>query len=197
MEANSLINAAKAGDLSRVESELKSGTPVDVTDEQGWTALSHAAGKGALDLIKLLVNSGADVFKTGRDNRTPYLIALAAGRADAAKFLRDVENAVDPERAKSIRPPRPYCKAYHLRDLRAYEAWPAIEARWSSGDSGESTGDRIVFLHQDFTVTESMWHNEGVIFDQVSPEWQNFCEQTLGFKVPDDLDLIVSAQQVA
>ena len=197
MEANSLIDAAKAGDLSRVESQLKSGTPVDVTDEQGWTALSHAAGKGFVDLVKLLVNSGADVFKTGRDNRTPYLIALAAGRAEAAKFLRDVEQAIDPEKAKSIRPPRPYSKAYHVRDLRAFEAWPAIEASLSSGESGESIDDRIVFVHQDFTVTESMWHNEGVIFDKVTPEWRKFCEHTLGFKVPDDLDLIVSAQHVA
>ena len=197
MEANSLIDAAKAGDLSRVESQIKAGTPVDVTDEHGWTALSHAAGKGAVDLIKQLVNAGADVFRAGRDNRTPYLIALAAGRVEAAKFLRGAEQAADAERSKSIRPPRPYCKAYHLRDIRAFAAWPEVEARWSAGASGESSDDRVVFVHQDFTVTESMWHNEGVICDQVSPEWREFCEQTLGFKVPDDLDLIVSAQQVA
>ena len=77
MESNALIEAAKTGDLAGVQAQLDSGAQADTTDEQGWTALSHAAGRGDLSIIKLLLNNGADVFKTGRDNRTPYLIALA------------------------------------------------------------------------------------------------------------------------
>jgi hypothetical protein len=30
-----------------------------------------------------------------------------------------------------------------------------------------------------------------VIFDQVTPQWKEFCASVLGFKVPDDFDLIV------
>ena len=52
----------------------------------------------------------------------------------------------------------------------------------------------FVFIHQDLTVTRSMWENEDVIFNQISPEWRDFCARELGFKVPDDLDLIASAK---
>jgi ankyrin repeat protein len=214
MDANSLIDAVKTGDLKKVESLLESGASVDDPDQQGWSALNHAAGKGEVDLIKLLLYRGADVFNTGRDNRTPYLIALAAGRVEAARVLREAEHATDPVRARSSRPPRQYCKAYHLSDLQQFPGWQQTKAGWQAAkahksnapsnagvlesDGPESDGnDEVVFIHQDFTVTESMWHNESVIFDQISPEWLEFCDRTLGFKVPDDLDLIANVQQVA
>ena len=57
--------------------------------------------------------------------------------------------------------------------------------------------DKIVFIHQDFTVTESMWQGENVIFNSVTPEWKEFCAGALAFKVPDDLDLIVANEATA
>jgi hypothetical protein len=39
-----------------------------------------------------------------------------------------------------------------------------------------------------------MWHNEDVIFDRVTPAWEEFCRDVLKFKVPDDLDYIADAQ---
>lgn len=32
-----------------------------------------------------------------------------------------------------------------------------------------------------------MWHDEDVVFDQVTPEWKDFCEHMLEFAVPDDI----------
>jgi hypothetical protein len=58
-----------------------------------------------------------------------------------------------------------------------------------------SKEEEIVFIHQDLTVTESMWHNEKVIFSDITPNWQAFCTNTLNFKVPDDLDLIAGDQR--
>ena len=57
--------------------------------------------------------------------------------------------------------------------------------------------DDVVFLHEDYTVTQSIWSNENVIYNDVTPEWQNFCNTVLEFKVPDDLDLIVAASSAA
>ena len=54
-----------------------------------------------------------------------------------------------------------------------------------------------MFLHEDYTVTESMWHNENVIFNQVTPEWKQFCTNQLRFRIPDDLDLIDSSRGTA
>jgi len=195
-----LFEAAKGGDLATVEKLLASGADINQGNEQGWTALNFAAGKGDLAMVKLLINKGADPFKVGRDNRTPYMIALAAGRVEVVKYLREVEDATDPEKAKSFRPERKYCKAYHLKSLRQYPAWSESRINWKDNkdaketgqqDNAEFTDDKIVFIHQDFTVTESMWHNENVIFNQVDESWREFCSNTLTFKVPSDLDLIV------
>jgi hypothetical protein len=42
-----------------------------------------------------------------------------------------------------------------------------------------------------------MWHNENVIFNSVDADWKEFCASILKFKVPDDLDLIVTADTQA
>jgi len=41
--------------------------------------------------------------------RTPYMVALGAGRVEVVKYLREVEEAADPEKAESFRPERKYC----------------------------------------------------------------------------------------
>jgi hypothetical protein len=195
-----LIDAAKAGDVAAVQNFLNSGADVNQGDEQGWTLLNFAAGKGHLDLVKFLVERGADPFKVGRDRRTPYMIALAAGRVEVVKYLREAEDKTDPEKAKSFRPERKYCKAYHLNDLRAFSNWSESRINWKdkrdqaqAGEqgTGDFTDEKIVFIHQDFTVTESIWHEENVIFNEVSDQWREFCATALSFKVPTDLDLMV------
>jgi hypothetical protein len=50
----------------------------------------------------------------------------------------------------------------------------------------------VVFIHQDFTVTKSMWHGEDLLHDDVSADWLQFCASQLGFAVPDDIELIES-----
>ena len=200
MEEKALIEAAKSGDLRAAEGILMSGADVNQGDEQGWTPLNFAAGKGDLPMVKLLVEKGADVFKVGRDNRTPYMIALAAGRVEVVKYLAEIENSTDPEKAKSLRPERKYCKAYHLKGLRQFPGWAESRINWKEKKDqkenidadAEFTDDKVVFIHQDFMVTESMWHNENVIFNDTSERWREFCSSMLGFKVPTDLDLIVA-----
>jgi len=179
----SLIDAVRAGEVNTVKDLLDGGADVNEPGEQGWTPLNWAAGKGNLELVTLLVDRGADVFKVGRDQRTPQMIALAAGRVDVVKYLREAEDRVEGD--KPARPQRKYCKAYHVKDFRQF-------AGWSEGDK-QLSDDDVVFLHEDYTVTESIWPNENVIFNNVTPEWQDFCDTVLGFKAPDDLDLIVAA----
>lgn|GEM_PF-218177 len=200
-----LIDAVKAGDYEEAEKLIKSGSDIAQHDEQGWTPLNYAAGKGHLPLVKLLVENGADIFKVGRDRRTPYMIALAAGRVSVVKYLREVEERYPGE--KPSRPQRKYCKAYHLVDLRKYPEWNETQINRKENKGGnngsadssltDDKDDKIVFIHQDFTVTESVWHNENVIFDQVNPAWEEFCSNSLKFKVPDDLDLIVPNESSA
>lgn len=191
-----LIEAVKNSDYSTAELLITKGVDVNQQDEQGWTPLNFAAGKGNLPLVKLLVENGADIFKVGRDLRTPYKIALAAGRVSVVKFLREMEDNFPGE--KPPRSPRKYCKAHYLKDLRVFAGWSESQINWKSKkENGNSelveafTNDKVVFIHQDLTVTESVWHNENVIFNKVDSAWEEFCASSLKFKVPDDLDLIV------
>lgn len=202
MAGTSLLDAVKNGDLPRVRDLIQSGEDVNQQDEQGWTPLNWAAAQGDLEAVKTLLNNGADLLKVGRDERTPYMIALAAGRVEVVKYLRQEEVKLRLEQSPNRRE-RPYCKAYYLRLLRQFSGWKENRINWKEKREEDKTDeDRrketggiidadIVYVHQDLTVTHSMWHNEDVIFDEVTPQWQTFCEKELKFKVPDDLDLIV------
>ena len=71
----------------------------------------------------------------------------------------------------------------------------AADESGAAGESGAADGsggqqDQIVFLHDDLTVTASMWPGEDVIFDAVTDEWAQFCAAELGFAVPDEIDLL-------
>ena len=191
-----LIEAVRSGDRAAVEDIVAGGADLNEQDENGWTLLNWAAGRGDVGVVKLLLDKGAEVFKVGRDQRTPYMIALAAGQQEAARLLREAEEAAQGESAN--RPERRYCSAYEVRCLREFPGWPKEDARRVAGNNGHANGDSdaevpendIVYLHQDLTVTRLIWHNEDVVFDRVTPEWKEFCVNSLKFKVPDDLDLI-------
>lgn len=191
-----LIEAVKSGDRASVEELVAGGADLNEQDENGWTPLNWAAGRGDVEVVGLLLDKGAEVFKVGRDQRTPYMIALAAGRQETARLLREAEEAAQGESAN--RPERRYCSAYEVGRLREFPGWPKEDARRLAANNGHANGDsaaeaaenEVVYLHQDFTVTRLIWHNEDVIFDQVTPEWKEFCVNSLKFKVPDDLDLI-------
>lgn len=54
--------AAKAGSVTRLEQEIKKKqSVVHQADENGWTPLHEGARGGHLDVVKLLVDNGADV----------------------------------------------------------------------------------------------------------------------------------------
>ena len=192
-----LIDAVKTGQSAKVEEALNAGADVHQQDEQGWTPLNWAAGKGNVEIVSLLLNRGADALRTGRDQRTPYKIALAAKHSDVARLLKDAESAANGASGNSSS--RDYARAYLLGDLRKFSDWHEEKINWKdidrsdeNGNSHELSDDDVVFLQEDFTVTQLIWPGENVIFNRTTPEWIDFCTQELQFKVPDDFDLIAS-----
>jgi len=192
-----LIDSVKTGQPAKVEAALNAGADVHQQDEQGWTPLNWAAGKGNVEIVSLLLNRGADVFRTGQDQRTPYKIALAAKHTDVARLLKEAESAANGASGDSSS--RDYARAYLLGDLRKFSDWREEKINWKdidradeNGNSRELSDDEVVFLQEDFTVTQLIWPGENVIFNRTTPEWIDFCTQELQFKVPDDFDLIAS-----
>ncbi len=68
-----------------------------------------------------------------------------------------------------------YCKAYPIARFREYDGWPEV---------GELQRNHL-YLHENYVVTEGIFMDEDVIFDDVTPEWKEFCQEDLGFEVPD------------
>ncbi|MCX5395498.1 hypothetical protein [Streptomyces sp. NBC_00102] len=73
---------------------------------------------------------------------------------------------------------RAYCRAYPLGRLRAFEEWAGHAAEAASG----LDPDEVVFLWDDLTVVRSPVSAEAqVLWDTVSPPWEAFCTDSLGF----------------
>lgn len=183
MSSVELIDAVRAGATGSVKAAIEAGADVNQQDANGWTPLCWAAGKGELATIELLLAHGADVRKTGRDHRTPSMIAVAAGRVDAARLLRETEAKVASTAGADpvSRTGRRFCKAYRVDELRAFAGWP---------ESAPPDGAQVLYLHPSLQVTRSMWADQDVVFESDSPEWRQFCRAVLAFDVPDDLQLI-------
>lgn len=170
-----VIAAVRQRDLELVKKFIAEGANINEQDEQGWTALHWAAGSGDAALVRLLLDHHGDVAAKGRDNRTPSMVARAAGRNEVVELLIKAEKIAGVW--KDPRENRPYCKGFYLKDLYHFPQWPRDTV----------PADAIVYLHQDFTVTRSVWPGEDVIFSSVTPEWVQYCELQLNFSIPADL----------
>lgn len=86
-----------------------------------------------------------------------------------------------------------FCKAYPLGQFRQFPGWKedAHNARKIlteiDGETHEVPRELAetdyLYLQENFTVTDGIFLNEHIIFDDITPEWIEFCQNTLGFKV--------------
>lgn len=188
-----LIDAVQTDNLVSLRELIEAGASINEEDEHGWTALNWAAGKGNPATVKLLIDNGADVFKPGCDRRTPYMVALAAGHFEVLDLLQEAETKVDGKGSK--RNELKFCRAFRVGRLRQFPDWREDEDSSGLADGRALSNDELVFLHHDYSVTESMWHGENVIFDRVTAAWKEFCRNELDFTVPNEIDLIRSKHQ--
>ena len=84
-----------------------------------------------------------------------------------------------------------YCRAYPLGRLRQFPGWQekAENARKIrieiDGETVEKprelTDANHVYVQRNFTVTDGIFIDENVIFDDVTPAWIEFCRNVLEF----------------
>jgi hypothetical protein len=90
-----------------------------------------------------------------------------------------------------------YCKAYYVRRLSEFPAWhPNLEhLRPEVTDvDGEEVQtrrtelqeDNILYLQENYAITDGIFLDENVVFDPGTPEWKEFCRGALGFEIPVD-----------
>ncbi|MDF5735707.1 MAG: hypothetical protein V7L04_03790 [Nostoc sp.] len=98
-----------------------------------------------------------------------------------------------------------YCKAYSLKKLREFSQWTERaentrkEKKEVEGKEVEVnrvlTSDDFLYLQETYVVTDGIFQDENIIFDNVTPEWQKFCKNTLLFDIPvyESVQIKVSA----
>ena len=88
LAADALLDAARTGDRAKVVALLDSGVSANTTNKYGVSALGFAAERGHFDIVRLLVERGADVnvvdsFYGSR----PVDFALRGGHLNIAVYL--------------------------------------------------------------------------------------------------------------
>lgn len=87
-----------------------------------------------------------------------------------------------------------YCKAYPVKRFRQFGQWTErlenVRKDKQDVDSQEVevarklTDDDFLYLQKNYVVTDGIFLDQNIIFDNVTPEWKEFCHQTLLFEIP-------------
>ena len=89
-----------------------------------------------------------------------------------------------------------HCKAYLAEQLRAYDGWKEdtsdlrTETEEVDGEEVEVQreeigDDDILYLQENYVVTDGIFKDENIVFDDVTDAWKSFCHDTLDFEIPE------------
>jgi hypothetical protein len=86
-----------------------------------------------------------------------------------------------------------YCKAYAVNRFMEYSGWKGkarnvkIELQESDGEEKEVQrelrDDDYLFLQESLIVTDGIFIDQNIIYEDDSPEWRAFCQENLKFDV--------------
>ena len=95
-----VYSAIQSGNVHIVKELLTTGIPVNLTDEEGWSLLHHAAACDQVEVVLFLKENGCCVDAVDSNGRTPLHYAAANGFVDCIEVLISLGgrvNAVDEE----------------------------------------------------------------------------------------------------
>ncbi|MBE9216531.1 hypothetical protein IQ247_28380 [Plectonema cf. radiosum LEGE 06105] len=73
-----------------------------------------------------------------------------------------------------------YCKAYLLKQFRQFNQW-----KENQEVNQELAEDSVVYLQENYVVTDGIYKDENIIFDNVTDDWKQFCHKVLEFEIPN------------
>ena len=88
-----------------------------------------------------------------------------------------------------------YCKAYPIGRFRAYSDWTEntqnLRKEKTQVDGKEVevtrqlTENDHLYLQENYVVTDGIFLDEHIVFEQTTQEWIDFCKNTLEFEIPN------------
>ena len=83
-----LLKAAQSGNLTQVQALLAQGANIDAIDRDGTTALMFAAQQGYTEIVRHLLQAGANVNQKRKLYRlTALMLAAASKQVDVLQTL--------------------------------------------------------------------------------------------------------------
>lgn len=99
--SQAIVHAGSQGALGTILDLLDSGTPIDLTDDDGDTALTAAAVHPGV--VKVLAKRGADLSHRNGEGKTAYMIAAASNRVRMVETLKEAGSPIDePEELEGL-----------------------------------------------------------------------------------------------
>ena len=180
--------------MSEVVALLAGGADVDAENDNSltrWTALHYASGNDHADVVRVLVDAGADVDKMDEDGWTPLF--LAAYHEDAAMLKMLLAAGADPNLGQS-----PYRRALYLGRKSALalllQHGSAIVTTPQHGDIERDQSNASAFRFHDKVVEAGgydafkMKHRR--VYANLLPK---FFEAKFGRRAPDDACGVVAS----
>ena len=100
VEHGDIFDSIQSGNIPGVKEFLDAGVPVNLTDEEGWSLLHHAAACDQVEVIRLLQENGCYIDAVDSNGRTALHYAAANGFVESARALIEMGsdvNALDNE----------------------------------------------------------------------------------------------------
>ena len=99
-EHGDIFDSIQSGNIPGVKEFLDAGVPVNLTDEEGWSLLHHAAACGQVEVIRFLQEKGCYIDAVDSNRRTALHYAAANGFVESVRTLIEMGsdvNALDNE----------------------------------------------------------------------------------------------------
>ena|SRR6185436_1534346 len=87
-----------------------------------------------------------------------------------------------------------YCKAYLAKQFREYPGWKEnaanVRKEKKEVDGKEVEVERtlndesILYLQENYIVTDGIFKDQNIIFEDVTDDWKQFCHEKLAFEIP-------------
>lgn len=74
-----------------------------------------------------------------------------------------------------------YCKAYHAKRLREFDGWKEDVSNLRGGRTSIEDDD-ILYIQENYIVTDGVFIDQNIVYDDVTDEWKAFCQKVLEFE---------------